>query len=119
MGQLTGVAVDAAGFITASFNNGETQKLYKIPVAEFTDPNMLQALTGNAFAQTSESGIANLKQAGQSGVGTISSGALEQSNVELADQLTNMIVAQRAYQANTKIIQTSDGLLDDLDRIIQ
>ncbi len=113
VGQLTGVSIDSSGNIIASYNNGQTQKLYKIPLAEFTDPDQLQSITGNAFAQSSASGEVNLKQAGQSGVGAISSGALEQSNVELANQLTDMIVAQRAYQANTKVIQTADTLLDD------
>jgi flagellar hook protein FlgE len=119
VGQLTGVSIDSNGFITASFNNGQTQKLYKIPLAGFANPDQLQSVTGDAYAQTSGSGIVNLKQAGQSGVGTISSSSLEQSNVELADQLTSMIVAQRAYQANTKEISTADQLLNDLDQIIQ
>ena len=119
VGQLTAIAIDSDGYITASYNNGETQKLYKIPLASFTDPNELTAASGNAYAQSNGSGIVNLKQAGQSGVGTISAGALESSNVELASELTNMIVAQRAYQANSKVIQTADQLLSALDQIIQ
>jgi flagellar hook protein FlgE len=119
VGQLTGISIDSNGFISASYNNGETAQLYKIPLASFTDPNGLTSTTGNAFAQSNGSGTVNLKQAGQSGVGTMSAGALEASNVELASQLTDMIVAQRAYQANTKIIQTADSLLSALDQIIQ
>lgn len=119
VGQLTGVSIDDEGFITVSFSNGQTQRLYKIPLADFTDSNRLQSVSGNAFAQTSESGEVNLKQAGQSGVGSISSGTLEASNVELASQLTDMIVAQRAYQANTKVISTADQLLSDLDSILR
>ena len=119
VGQLTGVSIDSSGYISANFNNGQTQKLYKIPLAEFTDPNQLQGVTGNAYEQTSGSGDVNLKESGTSGVGAISSGTLEQSNVELANQLTDMIIAQRAYQANTKVISTSDQLLGDLDQIIQ
>ncbi len=119
VGQLTGISIDANGFITAAYNNGETQKLYKIPLASFTDPNRLQGASGDAYSQSNGSGIANLKQAGASGVGSISPGALETSNVELASQLTDMIVAQRAYQANTKVIQTADNLLQSLDQIIQ
>jgi flagellar hook protein FlgE len=119
VGQLTAISIDANGFITASYNNGETQRLYKIPLASFTDPNRLAAASGNAYAQSNGSGIVNLKQAGQSGVGSISPGALESSNVELASQLTDMIVAQRAYQANSKVIQTADNLLQSLDQLIR
>jgi flagellar hook protein FlgE len=119
VGQLTGISIDQDGFITASYNNGETQRLYKIPLASFTDPNHLQSVSGNAFLQTTGSGVVNLRQASDSGVGTISSGALEASNVELARQLTDMIVAQRAYQANTKVISTADQLLSDLDAILR
>lgn len=119
VGQLTAISIDQNGFITASYNNGETQKLYKIPIASFTDANLLQGASGDAYAQSNGSGIVNLKQAGQSGVGSFSPGALESSNVELASQLTDMIVAQRAYQANTKVIQTADNMLQSLDQIIQ
>ena len=119
VGQLTGISIDPNGYIIASYSNGETSKLYKIPLGSFTNPNDLASASGDSFTQTNGSGVVNLKQAGASGVGTISSGALEASNVELASQLTDMIVAQRAYQANTKIIQTADTLLQSLDQIIQ
>ena len=119
VGQLTGISIDANGYIIASYSNGETSKLYKIPLGQFTNPNDLQTASGDAFTQTTGSGVVNLKQAGSSGVGTITSGALEASNVELASQLTDMIVAQRAYQANTKVIQAADSLLNSLDQIIQ
>ncbi|MDE3015909.1 MAG: flagellar hook-basal body complex protein [Pseudomonadota bacterium] len=119
VGQLTGISINSSGIITASYNNGQTQKLYQIPLAAFADPNQLQGVDGNAYAQTSGSGVVNLKQSGSSGVGTISSGALEQSNVDLATQLTNMIVALRAYEANTKVISTANSLLNALDQIIQ
>ncbi len=119
VGQLTAISIDQEGFITASYNNGETQRLYKIPLASFSDPNNLRSVSGNAFAQSNLSGVVNLKQAGDSGVGTVSSGALEASNVELARQLTDMIVAQRAYQANTKVISTADELLSALDQILR
>lgn len=119
VGQLTSVTIDENGYITASYTNGETQKLYKIPLASFSNPDRMQNISGNVFAQTSDSGVVNLKQPGSNGVGTISANSLESSNVELADQLTNMIVAQRAYQANTKVISTADQLLSDLDQILQ
>ncbi len=119
VGELSSVAIDENGFIIASYSNGETQRLFKIPLADFANPDQLLSTSGNVFAETSESGAVNLAEAGTSGVGEVVSSSLEQSNVELADQLTDMIVAQRAYQANTKMIQTSDQLLEELNRIIQ
>ena len=117
--QITGVKIDEDGFIIANYSNGETQRLYKIPLASFAAPNELASINGNAYSQTSASGVVNLKQAGLSGVGTISSATLEASNAELATQLTDMIVAQRSYSANTKVIQTANSLLEDLDQIIR
>ncbi len=119
VGQLTGVTIDQDGFIIANYSNGETQKLYKIPLAQFAAPDLLQTVNGNSYTQTSASGVVNLKQPGSSGVGAIAPEQLEASNVELANQLTDMIVAQRSYSANTKVIQTASTLLDDLDQIIR
>lgn len=117
VGQLTGVTIDDDGFVVASYSNGEIKKLYKLPIADFSNPNGLQAITGNVFAQTLDSGDVYLREAGENGVGSIQSSALEQSNVDLAEQLTDMIVAQRAYQSNTKVISTADDLLDRLNQI--
>lgn len=119
VGQLVGVQIDKDGFVIANYSNGQNQKLFRIPLASFADPNQLQPISGNAYAQTSTSGEVNLRKPGASGVGTISPSTLEASNVELANQLTDMIVAQRAYQANTKVISTADTLLDDLDQILR
>jgi flagellar hook protein FlgE len=119
VGSLTGVAIDQNGYIIANYSNGETQKLYKIPLATFASPDELSAVSGNVFEQSGTSGQVALVQAGVNGTGTISSASLEASNVELANQLTDMIVAQRAYQANTKVISTADSLLNALDQILQ
>lgn len=117
VGELIGVAIDETGLVIASYSNGETQALFKLPVADFTNPNGLNAITGNVYAQTQESGEVNLREAGTNGTGTIISAALESSNVELSDELTDMIVAQRAYQASAKVISTSDELLEELTRM--
>jgi flagellar hook protein FlgE len=119
VGELTGVSIDEDGFITVSYSNGETQQLFKIPLADFPNPDELQAISGNVFLQTSASGEVNLSEAGSSGVGKFAPSSLESSNVELADQLTDMIVAQRAYQANTKVISTADSMLEQLNQIIR
>ena len=117
VGELTGVTIDEDGFVVASYSNGETQRVYKLPLADFSNPNGLRAITGNVYAQTRESGEVNLREAGEDGTGKIRASSLESSNVELADQLTDMIVAQRAYQANTRVIKTSDELLEQLNQL--
>lgn len=117
VGELLGVTIDEEGFVTASYSNGETQRLYKLPVADFTNPNGLTAISGNVYAQSQDSGEVNLREAGTSGTGDIVSAALESSNVELAEELTDMIVAQRAYQASSKVISTTDELLEELNRL--
>jgi flagellar hook protein FlgE len=118
-GQLTGVTIDKNGFVIASFSNGQTQKMYQIPLANFTNPDGLLALSGNAYEATLESGPINPVLAGTSGVGTFTPSALEQSNVDLSTQLTNLIVAQQAYGANSKVLTVADTLLQQLDQIIQ
>lgn len=117
VGELLGVTINAQGYVIASYSNGETQRLYKLPIADFTNPNGLTAVTGNVYAQSQDSGEVNLREAGTSGTGTIVSAALESSNVELAEELTDMIVAQRAYQASSKVISTADELLEELNRL--
>ncbi len=115
-GLLDSVSIDAEGFVVANFNNGDTQKLYKIPLAKFANPDGMLSKNGNIFIQTVASGEVNLKGAGQGGVGSLSPSSLEAANTELSEELTDMIVAQRAYQASSKVITTADELLDDLNR---
>lgn len=117
VGELIGVTINDAGEVIASYSNGETQALYKLPIADFNNPNGLQAETGNVYSQTQASGEVNLREAGSNGTGTVVSAALESSNVELAEELTDMIVAQRAYQASSKVISTTDELLEELTRL--
>jgi flagellar hook protein FlgE len=117
VGQLVSVAIDDTGTVIASYSNGQTQKLYQLPLASFANPDGLDALSGNVYSETNTSGEVNLREAGTNGTGTIVSASLEQSNVDLATQLTDMIVAQRSYEANTKVIKTVDDLLEALNQI--
>jgi flagellar hook protein FlgE len=117
VGELVSVSIDDEGFVIGSYSNGQTQQLYKLPVADFTNPDGLNPITGNVFSETRASGEANLREAGTNGTGKVVAGSLEQSNVDLADQLTDLIVAQRSYQANTKVIQTTDQLLESLNQL--
>lgn len=119
VGELVGINFDEEGFVIASYSNGQTQKIYKLAIADFNNPNGLKTATGNIFSQTQESGEVNLREAGKNGVGKISPSALESSNVDLSEQLTDMIVAQRAYQANTRVITTTDRLLEELNGLVR
>jgi flagellar hook protein FlgE len=116
-GRFTSVSIDTEGIVTALFDNGEKQAIYKLPVAMFANPNGLEAVNGNAYRQSGTSGDLLLKDANVGGAGAVASSALEASNVDLADEFTKMITTQRAYSANAKIITTADEMLDELIRI--
>jgi flagellar hook protein FlgE len=117
VGLRTGVSIDSDGFVIASFSNGATQKIWKLPVATFANPNQLQARNGNAYSQTALSGEFNLREANKGGAGRIEPSALEGSNVDLGDEFTSMITTQRAYSASARIITTADEMLDELLRV--
>ncbi len=117
VGQLNGVNIDEEGFVIASFSNGELIKLYKLPIATFFNPLALEPRTGNVYSETVTSGAFNLRESGIGGAGSIAPSALEAANVDLADEFTKMIVTQRAYSANARVITTTDEMLDELIRI--
>ena len=117
-GNYAGVDIDENGVVTAVFDNGETRPIAILPLATFSNPNGMASLTGNVWIASDESGQAMLKQAGSNGAGAITSYALEDSTVDLASELSNMVVVQRAYSASTKIITTADEMLDELTRMI-
>lgn len=117
VGQLNGVSIDDEGFVIASFSNGETSRLYKLPIATFADPSGLAPKNGNVFAQSERSGEFNLREAGQGGAGVISPNSLEAANVDLGKEFTDMIITQRAFTAASKVISTADEMLDELVRL--
>jgi flagellar hook protein FlgE len=117
LGLRTGIVIDNDGIVIARFSNGETAQLYKLPLATFANANGLIGLNGNVFQQSTESGEYNLREAGTGSAGIIESGALESSNVDLADEFSKMIVTQRAYSAGTKVITTTDSMLEELLRL--
>lgn len=116
---ITGVNISEDGTVTALFENGETRDIFQVPVAAFPNPNGLTALTGNIFSSSSAAGTPVALAAGTGGAGAIVSNALEASTVDLADEFTRMIVTQRAFSANTKIITTADEMLEELTRVIR
>lgn len=108
-GSLETVSVNDKGRVVGAYSNGRTIDLAQITLAKFNGPNFLQRLDGGAFAVTDESGPAILGASGK-----ISSGSLEASNVDIADEFTKLIVTQQAYSANTKVITTANQMTQDL-----
>lgn len=113
-GQLSGVSVDSNGILSARYTNGQTTVLGQVALANFANPQGLQQLGNATWAQTFASGSAIPGAAGISDFGTLQSGALESSNVDLTQQLVNMMNAQRNYQANSQVISTDDQLMQTI-----
>ncbi|MBR1580059.1 MAG: flagellar hook-basal body complex protein [Selenomonadaceae bacterium] len=112
-GVLTSVAIDSSGVITGTYTNGLRQNEAQIAVAQFTNPGGLTK-TGNTFWQESNnSGTPNVKTAPDLGI-SITPSALEMSNVDLANEFSEMIITQRGFQANSKIINVGDEMLETL-----
>ena len=117
VGELNSVSIDDQGYVIAAFTNGEERRLYKLPVATFANPAALDPRSGNVYASNDASGEFNLREAGTGGAGVVAPSALEAANVDIAEEFTKMIVTQRAYSANAKIINTTDEMLDELIRM--
>ena len=113
-GTLQSFTIDASGSILGAFTNGTTQTLGQIALADFNNPGGLQRVGDNMYTTTGNSGLAVVGYAGEGSTSSIASGALEMSNVDLAQEFTDMIVAQRGFQANGRVITTSDQMLAEL-----
>lgn len=114
-GNFSGISISDEGEITATFDNGEQSKIYKIPLVRFGDPNSLASRSGNVFTSTEASGAFILGSAGSNGMGRILASSLEGSGVDLAVEFINLIKAQRAYSAAVQSIRTTDGMLSKLE----
>ncbi len=112
-GQVIGYYIDADGMVSLNFSNGEQQALYQLAVATVNNPDGLENLGESFFGLTSESGDPIYGRAGQEIQTAVVEGFLEMSNVDLATEFTDMIVAQRGYQASARVITTSDELLQE------
>lgn len=113
-GDLSGIRVDETGTLIGSFTNGRSFGLAQVAMAKFTNNEGLESDGGNTFIQTSNSGDPVIGQASVGGRGAIQASSLEMSNVDLSRSLTQLIVIQRGYQANSKTITTSDEMLNTL-----
>jgi flagellar hook protein FlgE len=114
MGNLQDISVDSRGVITGYFTNGINQTLAQISLASFNNPTGLLRLGDNMYGESANSGNAIIGFSGTSNQSTITPGALESSNVDLSEEFTNMIIAQRGFQANARVITTSDEMLTEL-----
>ncbi len=113
-GDLTGISIDETGTVIGSFSNGYSFSLAKVAMATFTNESGLESDGGNCYISTTNSGTAVVGQASTGTKGSIVSSALEMSNVDLSRSLTQLIVIQRGYQANSKTITTADEMLNTL-----
>ena len=111
---LDNVTVQQDGTIIGYHSVHGYMNLGRIDIATFDNPNGLTAMGGTLFAESVASGQPKLAIAGQDGAGEVVSGALEMSNVDLAQEFTDMITTQRGYQANSRVITTSDTMLEEL-----
>ena len=115
LGEMSGVSISNNGMIYASYDNGQTKLLGQIAVANFANASGLSKEGDNLYSATLNSGeFDGIGEDVTAGGGSFSTGVLEMSNVDLAAEFTEMITTQRGYQANSRIITTSDSLLEEL-----
>jgi flagellar hook protein FlgE len=113
-GVLSSYSVSNTGQIVGVFSNGLKQTLGQVALANFNNVEGLEKIGDSMFRNTVNSGLPQVGPAGSQGLGLITSGALEMSNVDLAQEFTNLVIAQRGFQANSRIITTSDEILQEL-----
>ncbi len=119
MGKLSEISIDEFGDIQGIFTNGVSKSLARILVAEFNNPAGLMKTSDSMYQESNNSGEGVLLQAGVGTASKIKPGALEMSNVELATEFTSMMTTQRGYQANARVISTSDEMLQELVQLIR
>ncbi len=113
-GVLQNVSVSTEGIISGSYSNGQILNLYRLTLANFNNAQGLTREGGNLFSETVESGVPYTNAPGEGGLGSINPNSLEQSNVDLATEFVKMITSQRGYQANSRVITTTDEILQEL-----
>jgi flagellar hook protein FlgE len=113
-GTLENITVDTKGVISGAFSNGVSRDLARIALAGFNNPSGLNTDGNNLYTESSNSGLPVIGFAGSTDTSTITPGALETSNVDISQEFTNMIIAQRGFQANARVISTADEMLNEL-----
>ncbi len=110
-GSFSGVTMTPNGNVVVNYDNGQVRNIAQVPLITFNNPDALQRQNGQAFSGTLDSGTPLATEAGTNGAGTLVTSSLEGSNVDIAAEFSKLIVAQRAYSANTKVVTTADDLL--------
>ena len=118
-GTFSGISMQTDGSVMATFDNGYSQLVAKIPLTTFADPNSLSPQNGQAYTATSQSGTPQINAVNTNGAGTLSTASVEESTTDLTGDLSKLIVAQQAYGANTKVVSTADQLLQTTLAMIQ
>lgn len=113
-GIRTGAEIDNDGRVLGQFSNGSTSALYQIPIVTFANPNGLKASVGTSFEFAAEAGTAVLQAAGTAGAGNVIPSSVERSNVDIANEFSKLIVGQRAFSANSRLISTIDQMTQAL-----
>jgi flagellar hook protein FlgE len=116
-GTVDGVSISTTGILSFNYTNGASQDAYVIPLANVASPDNLTSVLGDAFQTNFASGSMQITNADTGGLGAINSSSLESSTVDLATELTTMIQAQSAYQANSKVFQTGADIFDILNNL--
>ena len=112
MGYLDNFKIDSRGIITGVYSNGTNRTIGQIAMATFANDRGLEKAGDNTYVESNNSGMARIGESGVAGKGSLMAGALEMSNVDLSEQMTDMIVTQRGFQSNAKTITTADTLLE-------
>lgn len=113
-GSLEDFSVSQTGEVIGNFDNGQRRILGQMAIASFTNPGGLEKVGGNNYRETANSGNINVGNPGAQGLGVVNAGALEMSNVDLSKEFTTMITTQRGFQSNSRIITTSDEMLQEV-----
>jgi flagellar hook protein FlgE len=113
LGSFSSVSILENGDVSINYDNGQFRIIARVPVVTFNDADKLQRLDGQAFMRTVESGEARISDPNQDGAGKLSIGAIERSNVDIASEFSKLILAQRAYTSNTRIVTAADEMLQD------
>jgi len=113
-GQFKEVVYGDNGDVIVNYDNGRSRTIGRIPVVTFNNPNSLQREAGGVYIETEEGGRPNFNDPDTNGAGAVVANSIESSNVDIADEFTKLIVTQRTYSANTKIVTTSDEMLQEV-----
>ncbi|MBD3246379.1 MAG: flagellar basal-body rod protein FlgG [Candidatus Omnitrophica bacterium] len=108
---VTDIAISKDGAVTVSYADGTSDELATLELARFINPSGLKSIGGNLYRETDASGLPVIGDPGEEGLGTVLQGFLESSNVNVVEEMVNMIIAQRAYEVNSRSVQTSDEML--------